>query len=283
MSEALDADRQPAMIPGWAPAWSLTILAIGAFAAVLGACLFLSVRAARAEQVARLHGAITAAVQAQAQGLESPDAAAARAAETLASLPQVARVNFLAPRPDDRWIAGMLRLRGDAPVRLLSIDLHPGARTIGPMHADSYRLAVDDHRINGPLERAQGRELVEAGGLALAGLTLLGLAAAAGGAERVRTASERVRLLSWLGASPGRLVAMASRSCWSAATGAIWAGVGAAAAVGLRPGAGAALLVAPRSDAVILAASVTLLGGPLLAAVLFAASAGATLKRLEAR
>ena len=282
MTEEAEAHPPSALIPGWPPAWSVAILAIGAFAVVLGASLFLSVRASTAEQAARLQGAITVAVQADARSLESADAAAARAAETLAALPQVARVHFLTPRPGDRRIAAMLRMRGDAPVRLLSVDLHPGGGAIGAFTPDGYRLAVDDGRSGGPLEAGERRERVEAGLTTLAGLVSLVLAATGGAAARIRAASERVRLLSWLGASPARLIAAAAGPCWWIATTAIACGVAAAAIITLRPGAGAALLVAPRSGTVILAAATTLLAGPIAAAVAFVGSSLASIRRLEA-
>ena len=282
MTEVAQAQPPPALIPGWPPAWSVAILAIGAFAMVLGACLFLSVRASMVEQAARLQGAITVAVQADPRSLESADAAAARAAETLAALPQVARVKFLTPRPGDRRIAALLRLRRDAPVRLLSVDLHQAGGTIAAFTPDGYRLAVDDRRRHGPLEAGERRERAEAGLTTLAGLILLVVAAAGGAVARIRAASERVRLLSWLGASPARLVAAAAGPCWWVATAAIAAGVAAAAIITLRPGAGATLLVAPRSGTVILAAAATLLAGPIAAAVAFAGSSLALIRRLEA-
>lgn len=88
-------------------------------------------------------------------GLESPDAAAARAAETLASAPGVARAWVLDPDPADTVIASLMAGRLPAieppPVRLVAVTLTPGAALSAAglqtrLRAEGLAASADDHR-----------------------------------------------------------------------------------------------------------------------------------------
>ena len=174
------------------------------------------VRAALAVEP-RLTGDITAVVW--GRGLESADAAAARAVEVLSLQPGVARVVALEPDVSDRWVGAVIapaQQGGDGP-RLLSIvrssgeDPAPGL--IARARAGGITMALDNHRgTTGPLERNALVTAVIGGSATLllcGGLVLLSTWRARGVVSR---RADRIYLLVRLGARRGFLSSLVGRS-----------------------------------------------------------------------
>lgn len=106
-------------------AFALTVLAlISAFVCILDTA---AVRAAGGLR-SRLTGAATVVVW--DHGLESADAAAARAAEIIARVPAVAGVRPLDPAPDDRLVARLVGAPAGADTRLLAVEASDGAQAL---------------------------------------------------------------------------------------------------------------------------------------------------------
>jgi cell division protein FtsX len=183
-------------------------------AALVAFCLsIMSLGGATAERFAsaletRLSGQITIVIW--GQGLESADAAAARAAERLMAQAGVRKVTILDADGSDATLGALIAgrsLGADGP-RVLSLDGSPNAipsaaalqRTLA---ADGMLAAADDHRgAMGPLETRAllGADVAGAMGVSL----VIGLFAAslASGFRRVAAARARFDLMSRLGASP---------------------------------------------------------------------------------
>ncbi len=162
----------------------------------------------------RLAGQLTIVVW--GQGLESADAAAARAAEILSGQAGVRRVTVLDAHESDAMVGALTagRSAGLDGARLVSVSGAPG---LIPSTSSLRRLlratglaeTIDDHRgTEGPLETAA----LVAGGLAL----VLGLALAIGlfavsflnGVDAVGAGPSRFDLMARLGAEPAYIGAM---------------------------------------------------------------------------
>ena len=172
---------------------------------------------------ARLSGQVTIVVW--GQGLESADAAAARAAEGLATQAGVRQATVLDADDSDATVGELIAgksLGSDGP-RLLSLSGVPDA--IAPtshlkraLDADRLVTAVDDHRgAIGPLE---ARALSGAGVAVVVGVVLIvGLFALSwvSGVHGVGAARARYDLMTRLGADPTFIGAMVGRGAASSA------------------------------------------------------------------
>ena len=205
----------PPLLPGArrpSPWLILAVLVISLLAGVELAAATVAARTAHA-WLGRLGGSITVAVA--GRGLESADAAAARAAEILALTPGVVGVRILDPAPGDGLAATAMGLgagddRGGTP-RLLAAAFAPGHGAARPAVADllsrqGVAAAADVHdTLDSPLERLAfgGAGVAAALPLTLiAGLWWLTAWAATRAGRRL---SSRLDLLSRLGAAESQL------------------------------------------------------------------------------
>jgi cell division protein FtsX len=206
----------PPLLPknGMRTFWLTVAVAIISFLAaldIMGASA--TVRTLR-DWPARLTGSLTLA--ATGRGLESADAAAARAVEILSSDPRVASAWVLEPAPGDAVAAAMVGAastdRDASTPRLVGVAAKPGA-AIGArdvrdlMNSAGVGAAVDDHGLwSGPLERAALLGGVGAGALLLALFTAT-LMLTSGAVRSAFTHGEpRVSLLFRLGATDAMIV-----------------------------------------------------------------------------
>ncbi len=224
------SDLLPAARPR-GPALLLALLALSFVAALAIIGLSAALRSAPA-WAARLGGSVT--VAAAGGGLESSDAAAARAAEILTKTPGVSRARVLDPAPTDAMISGLVAgadLPGEmGPPRLVAATMAAarpsGADIAALLTRQGLKVAVDDHRTwTGPLERIA---MVGAGGAALLVLCLLGAVCGLTGvaaSAAVNRSATRLRLLIHLGATDASLLrpfrnAFAIAALWGALLGA---------------------------------------------------------------
>ncbi|HEY1447092.1 MAG TPA: hypothetical protein VGF33_01015 [Caulobacteraceae bacterium] len=219
------------------PAAILTLLAvIGVLALIFDAAI---VRTAWGLGP-RLAGAATVIVW--SHGLESSDAAAARAGEILSSAPEVAAVSPLDPAPSDRLIGQFLGAPQDAAfdVRLLAIDSRAGDADLAARleqklrdHGLAARVADHSWRRN---TTARTAILIAAAGLLapLAVVAGFGLAGAWEARSEMARARAAVELMRVSGAGEGFVAGLVrDRVAALALTCALWAaalGVMAAAA-----------------------------------------------------
>jgi cell division transport system permease protein len=263
----------------------LTIAALS-FAASLIIAVALSAGRGALDWRERLVGSATVVVR--AAGLESPDAAAARAAEALEAVSGVARAWPLDPGGVDATIASLVdgKASGAAAPRLIAVQFKagasPGAAALSrALRADGLDAGVDDHRPwTGPVARAAAL-----GGLAAA--TLLGVIAATLGVtvafttrRRIAAQAELMNLLRLSGAADGFIGGLFAGE---AARGAAFAGAAGAVAAAL---AVAAWRVAgPAAD--VIGGDALPFAWPNLAALapwpLIAAGVGALAARLTVR
>lgn len=126
------------------------VIAVLAFLASLAAVGALA--SSRAADGWRRELAGSATVVVRASGLESPDAAAARAAEVLAGVDGVAEARALAPETGDALIARFVGPDGlpkDVPVpRLVAVEF----KSHHPARIDDLRAALGDDGINAEVE-----------------------------------------------------------------------------------------------------------------------------------
>jgi cell division protein FtsX len=241
MSAARAAASGPALLPGAAspsPWLALAILALSIVAGLELAAATAAVRAAAAWSP-RLAGSATVAVS--GGGLESTEAAAARATEILARAPGVARVAVLDPDASDAVTGQLMGLPGDAEggdaPRLIATtfdNARPGsaAAVAQALRSENVVAAVDDHGVwTGPLERKAVIAAAAAVGLLLVIIILTWALAAASAGAAVRKRASRVNLLLHLGATDAMLAGpFRARAIGAAALGAL-VGTGAAAAL----------------------------------------------------
>jgi cell division protein FtsX len=241
MKAAQVARGGPSLLPGAASPSPWLALAIFVLSVVAGLELVAATAAIRAAIAwsPRLAGSATVAVS--GGGLESAEAAAARATEILARSPEVARISVLDPDPADAIAGRIMGLAGATPggepPRLLATtfvggDSASAAALAQDLRRENVAAAVDDHGVwTGPIERTAVLVSAAAGGLLLVMIALVwGLAAASAGAAVGRRA-DRVRLLLHLGATDGMILGpFRARAVGAAALGAL-IGTGAAAAL----------------------------------------------------
>jgi len=219
---------------GWGLWLAVMILTlIGAIVSILGAAGARAVLDRRADW----DGSIT--IAAMERGLETADAAAARAEELLRRQTGVASVEVRDPRRDDAVIAGLMgaTTSGVEAPRFIDVRPVPGARLsqadlAAPLAAQGLAVRFDDHRRwDGPVERTA---LAAGGGWAA--LTVAAVALLAGcvlnvAGHAVRRVRKRMSLMISLGATRGMLAAQfPGPLCASAVVGAL---IGSVLAAGL--------------------------------------------------
>jgi len=175
----------PALLPGVRNrGYRLTlIVALLSFVAAVEIIAAAAAIQALRDWPGRLAGSVT--LSTPGRGLETADAAAARAAEILSRDPRVAKAWILEPSPDDALAAqimgGTVAGADNAPPRLVGVASKAGveitaAAVLRLMGAQGVSAVADDHGWwSGPLERAA--LLAAAGAVALL-LVLLALVAA---------------------------------------------------------------------------------------------------------
>ena len=219
-----EAANRPSLLPGvGGPAVGLTLAILHlSLVAALGLTGLMTAARSLEAWPARLSGSVTLA--ATASGIESADAAAARAAEILGRTPGVARAEILEPAPGDGLAARIMGAPGgDAPEatdielapptpRLLKVVFAPGAALTAPrvtaiLAGSGLPVAVDDHGVwSGPLERGAFLALAAAA-VILFGLLLGVWGLVAMSARRsVARHGERIGLLIHLGATEPTLI-----------------------------------------------------------------------------
>jgi cell division protein FtsX len=187
----------------------------------------------------RLAGSATVAVR--GAGLESTEAATARATEILARSPGVARVAVLDPDAGDGVagkLMGLAASGGDTdPPRLIAATVDGGdegsaANIAQALRRENVVAAVDDHDLwSGPLERGAAIAGAGAAGLLLLLLVVTWALAAASVAAAVGKRWPRISLLLHLGATDAAIIQpFRARAVGATAVGAV-IGLGAAAAL----------------------------------------------------
>jgi cell division transport system permease protein len=233
--------RPAALLPGktGGPAWLAPSVAMLALLASLGSIgVVATVRSAQT-WAPLLAGSVTVAVG--DRGLESADAAAARAAEILAHAPGVGSAQVLDPSDGDTVIGRLIespagRAEAAAP-RLLAVTFRPDGRATASdlrqaLRREGVAAGVDDHGAwSGPTERAGMFALAAAGALVLAAVAGMIAAVALAARRALSGASARIALMHRLGASDG-LIAGAIQARMVPAV-ALWALVGAGIAAAL--------------------------------------------------
>jgi cell division protein FtsX len=235
------ADNSPSLLPGAATPSLWLALAILALSVLAGLELVAATAAARAAVAwsPRLAGSVTVAVA--GDGLESTQAAVARATEILARSPGVTRIAVLDPDAGDR-LAGQLMgapRTGDETdppgIIVTTFDASgagSAARIAQDLRQGNVIAVVDDHGVwSGPVERtaAIAAAVTVASLLVLAVLTYVLAATAAAAAVRKR--ASRITLLLQLGATDAVILRpFRARAVGAAILGAV---TGAAAAAAL--------------------------------------------------
>ncbi len=238
----------PPLLPGAAspsPWLALAIFLLSFLAALELVTVTGAVRAAVAWSP-RFAGSITVAVS--GAGLESAEAAAARASEIVARSPGVTRIVVLEPDPNDALVGLLEGLSGNSeeadPVRQLEATLGAGVNVKGAAAAISRDLrrenvsaSIDDHGVwSGSIGRTALAAAVGAAGLLLVLVVLIWAVAAASAGAAARRRAGRTTLLLHLGATddmilgPSRTGAVAATAL-GAVTGAAAAAIVAAAAI----------------------------------------------------
>ena len=165
----------------------------------------------------RLVGDVSVAVW--GAGLESADAAAARAVEALSTLPEIKRVALLEPEvSDDRFGRLILgRATDGEPPRLISVTMKggagPGSRLVERLRAMGIQAAGDDHRnYRSPLERRALAVIATAFAGAAASCAVLLFASIRAGEAVVARHRARLELMIRLGARVGWVGALVWRA-----------------------------------------------------------------------
>jgi cell division transport system permease protein len=219
-------------------AWvTLLVMVISFVAALESMEVSATIRTLR-DWPARLAGSVT--LSASGQGVESPDAAAARAVEILTEDPRVARAWVLNPTPGDSVAAAIMGARADGDVgqpRLIGAAAKPGAAltahdVLGLMDGAGISAVVDDHGLwSGPLERTVLLGAVGAAALLLVLIAALLALVSSGVRGACAGARPRLTLLLHLGASDAMLIKpLRARFVYATVLGAV---LGTIAAAGL--------------------------------------------------
>lgn len=194
----------------------LLLVAIVVCVAGLGTTFGLAAARAGLEIAARMSGSVT--LTPHAGPLESPDAAAARAADILSRRPGVAEARILDPAPPDaalaRLIDGGLSSIAEAP-RLVSVALKGSQDPrdlIQALHAEGLHAGLDDHGLaTGPVERAALIGLAAMGAFKINVLVVLVALSGWAGRRGVAVGADRFELLARLGATDDRLAELVAR------------------------------------------------------------------------
>jgi cell division protein FtsX len=218
---------EPPLLPAMGGLAPGVTLALALFSFLASAELVAATTAVRAVQAwpERLAGDATLAVA--GAGIESADAAAARAVDRLERDPRIARAWVIEPSPQDGLIARIIGAPPSGPddgaPRLVGYAARPGARLEGAevvagLRAEHIGAAIDDHRPwSGPLERAGLAAAGGAAALLLACLALVFATVALGVRDAVQAREERVALLVRLGAADQALTRPFSRRLYLSA------------------------------------------------------------------
>jgi cell division protein FtsX len=242
MSLEAASPNGPRLLPGAArpPLWLVLAVLVLSFLAGLELIAFAAAGRAVVAWSPRLAGSVTVAVV--GGGLESADAAAARATEILAWSPGVVKIDVLDPAPGDS-LAGMAMGLGPAvpgadPPRLLAATFSGGgggsaATLVRVLRRENLAAAIDDHGVwTGPLERTAAALAAVAAALLLVLLVIVWTLSAASAGAAFRRREDRALLLVHLGATDQAIVGpFRSRAVGATALGAL-IGAGAAAALG---------------------------------------------------
>ncbi|HEY5290102.1 MAG TPA: hypothetical protein VIJ59_08720 [Caulobacteraceae bacterium] len=236
------------------PALALGLVAlVGALALIVDAARYRDAR----DLASRLSGAETVVVW--SHGLESADAAAARAGEILAAAPGVVSVTPLDPRVGDDQVARALGAPAEsaAGARLLAIEARGGgkalAESLGRMlSAQGLPARVRDHAGNGSGGlRMAGRAAVLGVLAPLVALVAFALVCAGEAGGEIGRGRGAVELLLTSGAADGYVARLVRRRVGALAlTAALWGLGGAmiAAALASRAGLAGALGGPARGD-----------------------------------
>ncbi len=244
MSGRATRRRLCALLPPTGGRGAVTASAIGAiaFAAGLGAIGGLAAGRAADGWRARLDGSATVAVR--AFGLESPEAAQARTAETLLGVRGVSAARALDPAAADDLVARLIA-GGPASIRtpgarLLGVTFTPGSPSTATdmaraLRAEGLDASVDDHGLKtSPLIHAAAVAILSAAALGALIAIAIGAVAAMAARQGLAQARDLARLLRTLGATDGFIAGLfQARSgrlaAWGASAGAIAAMLAAAA------------------------------------------------------
>ena len=207
----MSGDQTPPLLPPGRSDWAGLAVALLVCVAGLGTSLGLAAVRAGLDLAPRMTGSAT--LTPHAGRLESPDAAAARAADLLARLPSVAEARVLEPADADSAIAAAID-GGTVPLdqtpRLVSVRLKgsaDGAALIAALRADRLTAGLDDHGLwSGPVERWAIIGLGAMGAFKLAVLVLLAASAGWAGRGAVSKAAPRIDLLRRLGATDALII-----------------------------------------------------------------------------
>ena len=218
------------------------VIAAAAFVAGLAAIGCLVAGRATGDWREQVSGSATVVVR--ASGLESPDAAAARAAETLLGLQGVSAARTLDSTAFDevigRLIAGPPTAAESEPPRLLAaaFNSRPPATAddlARALKADGLEAAVDDHGLwTSPLLRAAALTVLAIIALVAVIGAAIGAAVAAATRRGLARTHELAQLLRILGAADGFIAGLfearsARAAAWAGGAGAIAAALAAAA------------------------------------------------------
>ena len=183
----------------------------------------------------RFGGDITVAVW--AGGLESPDAAGARAAEVIAETPGVTRVTTLEPARTDLWLGALMggnRVGKTAPRLLMVGTLRKGwaspSNVAGRLRKDGFDAAAEGH-VGGVGHTATMYEIcaLGAGALTLMLLAVFFLACFMMGQGAIARDERRAALMIRLGARPSLIGALETRRLgWFILAGGLGAALGGA-------------------------------------------------------
>ncbi len=255
-------------------------LAIAAlsFAASLIVITGVAVVGGAADWRGRLTGSATVVLA--AAGLESPDAAAGRAAEALGATAGVARAWPLEVADLDPTIARLIG--GPAGGRLVAVEFKAGrppaaAALARALKADGLNASIDDHRPwTSPVLRAAALALLVSAASLAAIVAAVGAIAARATRHRLAARGQLVELLRLAGADDGLIGGLfAARSAKTAA----WAGAAGALAAVLALAAwrmtGGSWMAGPPFAWADLAASATC---PFIVALVGAAAAALTVR-----
>ncbi|MEO9213340.1 MAG: hypothetical protein ABI242_09375 [Caulobacteraceae bacterium] len=219
---------------------------VAAFCLAILAIAGIAVEGAARDLAARAGGAATVVVW--GAGLESPDAAAARAADILGHARGVAAARPLDPAPADIPLARVIAGARASDPRLITLVARPGATLDGAALARTLRgagvaAAADDHRFStSPLTRAAAVAATAAAAAILLA-SILAMAAMGVGARRALGEAREVTRLLTLSGATDRFVARQFRPRLVRA-----AALAAAAGAGIAALAGAAVLLAGRAS-----------------------------------
>ena len=229
----------------WARAVTALVLtlfaAIGAFVLILDAA---AVRTA-GDLAPRLTGAATVVVL--AHGLESADAAQARAAEIIAAVPGAGAVTVLDPAPSDSLLARLMGIPASASTdaRLLAVQAHGDGQGLASrlehaLGAQGLPARTADHSWKDSPEARTAALIAAAGALfPLAAVLAFALVSAGEAGREMTRARGAIELMRLSGASQGYVAGLVrGRVAGLALTCALWAAALAVIAVALVSRAG---------------------------------------------